>query len=78
MLSWRRRLADHGSGVATTGQASDRDERAQRHTDGGEMVDDSGGVLDLSEFEEETDLDDVAFQWRDWRKAHREMCLWIA
>ncbi|MGD0486119.1 MAG: hypothetical protein ABSB94_02910 [Syntrophorhabdales bacterium] len=42
------------------------------------MVDDSGGVLDLSEFEEETDLDDVAFQWRDWRKAHREMCLWIA
>jgi hypothetical protein len=42
------------------------------------MVDDSGGVLDLSEFEEETDLDDVAFQWRAWRKAHREMCLWIA
>jgi hypothetical protein len=38
---------------------------------------DEGGVLDLDQFEEETDLDDVAFQWGDWRQARKEMCMWV-
>jgi hypothetical protein len=40
------------------------------------MFDDSG-VIDLSEFEVYTDLDDVSFCWRDWRQAARMMAAWV-
>ena len=39
------------------------------------MDDDSGGVLDVEP--EGESLDDTDFNWGDFRKAHRLMCVWV-